>query len=83
MVAIHTLVAAVSWAALTAAHTVITYPGWRGNNLHANGTLPEFNPDTIGIDTLQNDSHAFPFGMQWMYPCKRRQRCETTEDRPR
>jgi hypothetical protein len=32
------------------AHTVITYPGWRGDNLITNDT--------------------FPYGMQWMYPCK-------------
>lgn len=34
-----------SWA-----HTVIVYPGWRGDNLVTNAT--------------------FPYGMQWMYPCK-------------
>ncbi len=32
------------------AHIVITYPGWRGDNLITNDT--------------------FPYGMQWMYPCK-------------
>lgn len=37
-------------ASLTAAHTVISYPGWRGNNLI--------------------DNETFPYGMQWMYPCK-------------
>lgn len=37
-------------AGLAAAHTVISYPGWRGNNLITNET--------------------FPYGMQWMYPCK-------------
>ena len=37
-------------AAIASAHTVMTYPGWRGNNL------------------ITNDS--FPYGMQWMYPCK-------------
>lgn len=37
-------------AGLAAAHTVISYPGWRGNNLITNDT--------------------FPYGMQWMYPCK-------------
>lgn len=37
-------------AALASAHTVITYPGWRGNNL--------------------KDNDEFPYGMQWMYPCK-------------
>lgn len=28
-----------SWN-LVAAHTVLTYPGWRGNNLHDNVTFP-------------------------------------------
>lgn len=35
---------------LSLAHTVIVYPGWRGDNLVTNAT--------------------FPYGMQWMYPCK-------------
>jgi hypothetical protein len=37
-------------AAVASAHVVISYPGWRGNNLVTN--------------------ESFPFGMQWMYPCK-------------
>lgn len=32
------------------AHIVMTYPGWRGDNLVTNAT--------------------FPYGMQWMFPCK-------------
>lgn len=72
MFTMHTLLAALSWAAIATAHTVITYPGWRGNNLHTNGTLPEFDPDTIGVNTYQNGSHGFPYGMQWIYPCKLR-----------
>ncbi|SMQ49277.1 unnamed protein product [Zymoseptoria tritici ST99CH_1A5] len=59
---------AAAWSTAVA-HTVITYPGWRGNNLHTNGTLPQFNPDTVGIDTYENGTHGFPFGMQWIYPC--------------
>lgn len=39
----------VACAALASAHTIISYPGWRGNNL------------------ITDD--AFPYGMQWMYPC--------------
>jgi len=31
---------AVVGAALTSAHTIITYPGWRGNNLITNSTWP-------------------------------------------
>ncbi len=41
---------ALAGAAVVSAHTVITYPGWRGDNLITNET--------------------FPYGMQWMYPCK-------------
>lgn len=80
MFAVHKIVAALSWVAIAKAHTVITYPGWRGNNLHTNGTLPAFNPDTIGIDTYENGSHGFPFGQQWMYPCKTRRDLETGSD---
>ena len=70
MFAMRSLLAALVWSAIATAHTVITYPGWRGNNLHTNGTLPENNPDTIGIDHFQNGSVAFPYGQQWMYPCE-------------
>ncbi|CAK4031018.1 Hypothetical predicted protein [Lecanosticta acicola] len=55
---------------LVRAHTVITYPGWRGNNLHTNGTLPEDDPTTVGINYIkENDTWSYPYGMQWMYPC--------------
>lgn len=65
------LVAAATWN-LATAHTVITYPGWRGNNLHTTGALPETNPDSIGIDYNNSTGEVeFPYGMQWMYPCKR------------
>lgn len=53
------------------AHTVITYPGWRGNSLHTNGTLPQNNPDTIGVDwNNETQQYDFPYGMQWIYPCE-------------
>lgn len=60
------------WSSLVAAHTVITYPGWRGNNLHTNGTNPDGTvPEgSIGIDYMGNDTYGFPYGMQWMYPCQ-------------
>lgn len=61
-------VAAATWT-LATAHTVITYPGWRGNNLHTSGTPPELNPETVGIDFYENGTMGFPYGMQWMYPC--------------
>lgn len=45
------------------AHTVITYPGWRGNNLISNGTYNE----TDGL--LGGPMNLYPGGMQWQYPC--------------
>ncbi|GAB1741479.1 hypothetical protein NU219Hw_g6709t1 [Hortaea werneckii] len=65
----HILAVAATALGLARAHTVITYPGWRGNNLHTNGTLPQDNPDTVGVDFYDNGTMAFPYGMQWMYPC--------------
>lgn len=61
-----------SWASLATAHTVIVYPGWRGNNIHTNGTVsdtdPSIKPGSIGINS-ENGTYGFPYGMQWMYPC--------------
>lgn len=51
------------------AHTVISYPGYRGNNLHMNGTVEEAN----GLGAAwYNDSYIFPYGQMWNYPCKHR-----------
>jgi hypothetical protein len=62
---------AASWS-LAAAHTVIVYPGWRGNNIHTNGTTSDtdasIKPGSIGIN-YENGTYGFPYGMQWMYPC--------------
>ncbi|KAJ5100470.1 hypothetical protein N7456_006522 [Penicillium angulare] len=50
------------------AHTIISYPGYRGNNLHTNGTI-------VGADGLgaawnkSSESLMYPYGMQWIYPC--------------
>ncbi|CAI6341143.1 unnamed protein product [Periconia digitata] len=61
-----------SWTSLISAHTVIVYPGWRGNNIWTNGTVSprddNIKPGSLGI-TWENGSYAFPYGMQWMYPC--------------
>lgn len=58
--------ALLSFLSLVSAHTVITYPGWRGNNLHSNGTVEE----TSGLGTYgDKDAYLWPYGMQWMYPC--------------
>ncbi|KAL1974630.1 hypothetical protein VTN31DRAFT_4834 [Thermomyces dupontii] len=55
-----------SWIGLVNAHTVIVYPGWRGNNLHSNGTVEETN----GLGQMAtNGSYVYPYGMQWVYPC--------------
>ena len=59
MFSLRTLAIFLATVYLSAAHTVITYPGWRGDNLVTNGT--------VGVDDYS--SHAFPYGMQWMYPC--------------
>ncbi|KAF2085531.1 hypothetical protein K490DRAFT_46608 [Saccharata proteae CBS 121410] len=63
---------AATWS-LAAAHTVITYPGWRGDNLHTNGTEGDgisIIPGSLGMN-YDNDTgtYNFPYGMQWMYPC--------------
>ncbi|MCJ1286102.1 hypothetical protein MMC26_005445 [Xylographa opegraphella] len=52
-----------AFLACASAHTVITYPGWRGDNLLSNGTQAEANGLGVGPD------NTFPYGMQWMYPC--------------
>lgn len=62
-----------TWSSLTAAHTVIVYPGWRGNNIVTNGTVapndPTVLPGSLGISYTANGTRTFPYGMQWMYPC--------------
>ena len=61
------IVALTAITSFASAHTVITYPGWRGDNLYTNGTVTD---TSIGIDYLSNGSATFPWGMQWMYPCE-------------
>lgn len=53
---------------LVNAHTVISYPGQRGNNLHTNGTV--FDTDGLGSGGSNASGPYFPYGMQWDYPCK-------------
>ena len=50
-------------SSLVSSHLVITYPGWRGDNLQSNGTIPE----AFGMGTGPNNT--YPYGMQWIYPC--------------
>ncbi|RAH71153.1 copper acquisition factor BIM1-like domain-containing protein [Aspergillus aculeatinus CBS 121060] len=51
---------------LVNAHSIITYPGYRGNNLHTNGTVQQTNGLGVG---WENGSYVYPYGMQWIYPC--------------
>ncbi|KAF1354016.1 hypothetical protein BDV97DRAFT_347919 [Delphinella strobiligena] len=51
-----------------AAHTVITYPGWRGDNLKTNGTLPQYSSEALG-QNYEDGQWTFPYGQQWIYPC--------------
>lgn len=60
------LLALTTLVQLIHAHTVLTYPGWRGDNLHSNGTAR----DTNGLSSYSTDNGTLhPFGMQWEYPC--------------
>ncbi|MCJ1248074.1 hypothetical protein MMC30_005289 [Trapelia coarctata] len=52
-----------AFLSLASAHMVITYPGWRGDNLHQNGSLEEAQGMGVGPD------NTYPYGMQWIYPC--------------
>ena len=60
MITLRTVIALLAFVSFASAHIVISYPGWRGDNLHANGSynVDDYKPD------------LFPYGMQWMYPCK-------------
>ncbi|KAF2834553.1 hypothetical protein M501DRAFT_943885 [Patellaria atrata CBS 101060] len=75
MMRLSTLVALTTTWTFVAAHTVITYPGWRGNNLHSNGTVegtdpPQIPPGSLGINwNATTETPTFPYGQQWMYPC--------------
>ncbi|KAJ9657415.1 hypothetical protein H2201_008211 [Coniosporium apollinis] len=70
MLRLPSLIAFLAIWSLVAAHTVVTYPGWRGNNLVTNGTtvsgsIPE---GSLGINYVDGQP-SFPYGMQWQYPC--------------
>jgi len=40
-----------------------------GDNLDTNGTAPNLNPDALAV-TYENGSATFPWGMEWVYPCR-------------
>ena len=56
---------------LISAHTVITYPGMRGDNLHTTGNITGYNgSDIVGSNGLGvGGDNTYPYGMQWIYPC--------------
>ena len=60
------MVVAVLCAGLVDAHTVMVYPGYRGNNLISNGTVDQ--ADGLG-QAYVDGSYIYPYGMQWQYPC--------------
>ncbi|CEL02983.1 hypothetical protein ASPCAL04144 [Aspergillus calidoustus] len=53
---------------LVSAHTVIVYPGYRGNNLHTTGEVGEVGGLGVAYDS-DNETLVYPYGMQWIYPC--------------
>jgi hypothetical protein len=50
------------------AHTVIVYPGYRGNNLHTTGEVEDVGGLGVAYDS-DNETLVYPYGMQWIYPC--------------
>lgn len=68
---------AASAALFTAvrSHTVLTYPGWRGDNLRTTGYV-ENNTDfpipegALSVNYDKDGNVTFPYGMQWVYPCE-------------
>jgi len=60
MISILSLLAVLSaFVWIAPAHTILTYPGWRGDNLLSSGIA--------GVDDYTTGN--FPYGRQWMYPC--------------
>ncbi|KAE8349075.1 hypothetical protein BDV28DRAFT_141996, partial [Aspergillus coremiiformis] len=63
------------WLSLADAHTVIVYPGYRGNNLFTTGTIADANGLGVAINpnstanATDNNSLIYPYGQQWIYPC--------------
>lgn len=59
-------------ASLATAHTVITYPGWRGDNLKTTGDITTLDGLGAAFDISKGHNSSgllYPYGMQWMYPC--------------
>ncbi len=67
------LAALVTLWTTVGAHSVLTYPIWRGNNLRDSGrTTDDLIPvNGLGVAYDNNtQSLTYPYGMQWVYPCK-------------
>jgi hypothetical protein len=65
--------AAAALLTQVSAHLVITYPGWRGNNLHDSGRTAQDAIPEDGLGVHYNNASQqleYPYGMQWIYPCK-------------
>lgn len=58
-----TLACLAACVSLVSSHTVITYPGWRGDNLLKSGDIQQ--EQGLGAGANQ----TYPYGMQWIYPC--------------
>lgn len=73
MIRLPLLIALAAWWSQVAAHLVITYPGWRGNNLISSGMTADGYPQKDGLGVFYNSTAKeleYPYGMQWTYPCK-------------
>ncbi|MCJ1466710.1 hypothetical protein MMC07_005330 [Pseudocyphellaria aurata] len=62
-----------AFSSMVSSHTVITYPGWRGDNLHTTGNVTDEDFPSgaglgVGLGKGENNL-TYPFGMQWIYPC--------------
>lgn len=67
------IAAAAALISEVSAHLVLTYPGWRGDNLHNSGNLPDgtIPPNGLGANwDNTSQSLVYPYGMQWIYPCR-------------
>lgn len=57
---------------ISSAHLVVTYPGWRGDNLKDSGKLQDGSIPQDGLGVRYNNQSQeleYPYGMQWIYPC--------------
>lgn len=60
---VSTFICLTTLVSLVSSHTVITYPGWRGDNLKNSGD--PITDHGLGVGA----NGTYPYGMQWIYPC--------------